>query len=88
MIAKEDYNLISAGNRRGAHDLAGSPSFVNPTNLDFHLRSGSLGIDAGTSDGAPRTDRDGRPRVDAPGVPNRGGGSQPFFDMGAYEFQG
>jgi parallel beta-helix repeat protein len=88
MISLEDYNLIAAGYRQGSHDLAGPPSFVDPANLDYRLRAGSPGIDAGTSNGAPTTDFNGKPRVDVAGVPNRGGGARPFFDMGAYEFQG
>jgi hypothetical protein len=87
MIETEDYNLIGAGYRRGPHDLAGHPRFVDPASLNFHLAAGSPGIDAGTSDGAPLTDLEGKPRLDAPDVPNRGGGSPRYFDMGAYEFQ-
>jgi hypothetical protein len=87
MFAVEDYNVITSGYRGGAHDLSGPPLFVNPAVLDYGLRSGSPGIDAGTSDGTPTTDFDGRPRVDQPGVPNRGGGTKPYYDIGAFERQ-
>ncbi len=86
MIGREDYNLIGSGFRSGPHDLAEPPLFLDRATYDYRLARGSPGIDAGTSDGAPVTDLEGRPRFDA-GFPNRGGGSKPYVDMGAYEFQ-
>jgi hypothetical protein len=86
-LGREDYNLIGRGALGGPHDLAGPPSFVSSANLDYRLARGSPGIDAGTSDEAPLTDFKNLPRIDAVGVPNRGTGSKPYFDMGAYEFQ-
>jgi len=49
--------------------------WVNPQAYDFHLRSDSIAINAGSATYAPTTDRDGRARVGAP-------------DVGAYEYQG
>jgi hypothetical protein len=77
----ENYNLVRSGDRRGANDIAGPPTFAT----DYQLAPGSAGIDAAVSDGAPTQDRLGRPRVDDPATPNSGGGSSPFYDMGAYE---
>lgn len=84
----EDFNLVRSGPRDGPHDLAGSPRFTAPGALDYSLAARSRGIDAGSSDGAPRTDRFGRPRIDDPGVPNRGAGRRPYFDLGAEEWAG
>jgi len=67
------YSLLS-GPMKGAGNLAGTPRFVNPWAGDFRLHSGSPGIDAGTSSGAPVTDILGRSRPQGGGV-----------DMGAYE---
>ena len=50
--------------------------FLDPNNLDFHLKSGSPLIDEGSSEGSPNMDLDGNPR------PNRNG-----VDIGAYEYQ-
>jgi hypothetical protein len=63
------------------------PLFVDPANGNFHLQSDSPCIDAGTSDDAPATDMEGLPRYDDPLVSNTGGGTYPYYDMGAYELQ-
>ena len=63
------------------------PLFVDPTNDDFPLQPTSPCIDAATSDGAPSTDIEGFPRYDDPLAPNTGGGTYPYYDMGAYEHQ-
>jgi hypothetical protein len=85
MYAVEDYNLTASGIRNGAHDVAGSPTFVDAAGGDFRLAEGSLGIDAGTSDGTPLLDRLGIEPFDDPAVPNSGGGVVPFVDIGADE---
>lgn len=54
-------------------NVSGDPKFVNPAVGDFHIQTGSPAINAGTADGAPRTDLDCRQRVGAP-------------DIGAFEF--
>jgi hypothetical protein len=86
----EDYNLIKryeavAGPGLGTHSSIGEPAFVADDPL-LRLASGSAGIDAGTSDGAPGRDREGRLRCDEISVTNTGGGTQPYFDLGAHEF--
>jgi len=63
------------------------PRFVDPVNGNFHLQPDSPCIDAGTSDGAPSADMEGFSRYDEPLVPNTGGGTYPYYDMGAYESQ-
>lgn len=63
-----------------------NPAFVNPTAGDYHLQATSPCIDNGTSENAPASDIEGNLRYDVPGVPNSGGGSRPYYDMGAYEF--
>jgi hypothetical protein len=88
MFALEDYNLIAAGYRAGTHDLAGPVRYVDAAGGNFRLVAGGPGIDAGTSTDAPVLDRTGAARVDTANIPNTGGGSQPFYDMGAYEFTG
>ena len=63
-------------------NITNAPTFVNAAAGDFRLATASYGIDAGTTNGAPRTDIDGnpRPRIGKPGmlVTN--------CDMGAYEY--
>lgn len=56
---------------------------------DFHLLSGSPGIDSATSAaaGEPTTDIEGQPRVDDPQTPDIGVGPRTFDDRGAYEYQ-
>jgi parallel beta-helix repeat protein len=53
---------------------------------DYHLRSHSPAIDAGTSEDAPDTDIEGTPRWDNPEIANTGGGDLPYYDIGAYEY--
>ncbi|NLX57818.1 MAG: right-handed parallel beta-helix repeat-containing protein [Phycisphaerae bacterium] len=87
----EDYNCIGTltGSTAGAHTLIGySPAYMDPDNGDFRLSPDSPCIDAGTSDSVPATDFLGLRRIDTVGAPNNGGGSDPFHDMGAFEYQG
>ncbi|MFQ6009380.1 MAG: FlgD immunoglobulin-like domain containing protein [Candidatus Zixiibacteriota bacterium] len=58
----------------GEGNIDADPLFVDPDNGDYHLQIDSPCIDAGTSDGAPPTDKDGNPRDEFP-------------DMGVYEYQ-
>ena len=81
-----DNYLGDPGNSYG--NIRQDPLFVDPANGDFRLQPTSPCIDAGTSDGAPSLDRDGFPRYDYPPVPNTGGGTYPYYDMGAHEKQG
>jgi hypothetical protein len=84
-FATHDYNLIAGGSAYGAHDRSGSATFRDPRRGDFRLAAGSLGIDAGTSAGAPLHDRAGRARRDDPDVANTGGGDPNWYDVGAHE---
>jgi hypothetical protein len=43
-------------------NISASPSFVDAAGGNYHLTSGSAGIDSGTGSGAPPTDIDGDPR--------------------------
>jgi Right handed beta helix region len=85
--SQQDYNLIGGGTvgARGPHDIKGTPKFVNAAGYDYRLASGSPGIDAGTADGAPATDKACRARYDAP-VADKGAGNPTYVDMGALEF--
>ncbi len=58
-----------------ASNLTNNPNFVSDN--DFHLKSGSPAINAGTSIGAPSTDFDGTTRPQPPGG---------MYDIGAYEY--
>lgn len=59
------------------HNIDAAPVFFNPTSDDYHVRLGSLSIDAGdpAAPNLPSTDRDGLPRSAGLRV-----------DMGCYEF--
>jgi len=80
-----DHNLIDGfrgeeGEIYGDDYAEGDPLFVNPTGADFHLRSGSPAIDAGSALDAPDHDFDGASR---PQDGNDDGSAA--FDIGAYE---
>ena len=69
-------------------NIVSDPRFVNQAAGDFHLQAGSPAIDAGTSDGAPTTDKDGKPRWDDPATSDTGAGAISYVDIGAFEYQG
>jgi parallel beta-helix repeat protein len=62
--------------------ITNAPTFVNAAAGDFRLATASFGIDAGTTNGAPRSDIEGksRPRIGLPGL------GITNCDMGAYEY--
>ena len=66
-------------------NITNAPAFVDAGAGDFRLATASFCIDAGTTNGAPRTDIEGnpRPRIGTPVVP---GFSPTNCDMGAYEY--
>ena len=68
-------------------NITNAPAFVDAGAGDFRLATASPGIDAGTTNGAPKTDIDGnpRPRIGMPQVelPDP---LPPQCDMGAYEY--
>jgi len=77
-----DYTGIA--NQTGTNgNISGVPSFACLSTLDFHLRVGSLGIDAGNNSAPqlPAVDFDGRNRIVA-GQSN----CAAIVDMGAFEF--
>lgn len=87
-VAYEDYNLLARrdSDDYGAHDLFGTPRFVNPAANDYSLRAGAPGVDAATSaDAAPARDRLSRLRMDDARTPNSGGGPVTHFDIGSEE---
>jgi parallel beta-helix repeat protein len=72
----------------GEGNLNVDPLFVDRAGGDFHLREDSPCIDAGYGGATiPPFDFEGDPRADHPGVPNTGGGTMPWVDIGADEFQ-
>ena len=74
-----DYSGCSPG----TGDISGNPMFEDSVACDFHITTASPCIDASTSDGAPEFDFDGNGRYDDP---NTGAGTDPYYDMGAYEY--
>ena len=81
------YNNILGG-WEGEGNIDADPLFEDPEDGNLRLQPGSPCIDAGLSDNAPETDKDGNPRYDDPATPNTGAGAYPYYDMGAYEYQG
>jgi len=82
----------------GEGNINADPCFVDPDGPDgipgteddnLRLRAGSLCIDAGDNNSVPlgiTTDLDGNPRfVDDPNTLDKGNGTPPIVDMGAYE---
>jgi parallel beta helix pectate lyase-like protein len=88
----DDYNLIygapsNSTGVRGAHTLFASPAFVDATNGDYHLLSGSPGLDAADQAVAPPTDMLGYGPSDDPDTADAGVGALGYRDMGALESQ-
>ena len=74
----------------GVGNINANPLFVDATNGDFRLMSGSPCIDAGDNTAVPMgitKDIRGKPRfLDDPFTPDTGNGTPPIVDMGAFEF--
>jgi hypothetical protein len=70
-------------------DSLGPDGLSGTGDEDFSLRATSPAIDAGENEsGSGPADQAGRPRyVDDPSIPDRGDGTAPVIDIGAYEFQ-
>ena len=72
---KVDFNLyFGPGSIYGAGNVEADPEFVNASAGNFHLKTSSPAIDAGSSTGAPPFDYEETPRPQGAG-----------FDIGAYE---
>lgn len=65
------------GGDSGPNNIALEPMFTDRPNNDYSLLPQSPNIDAGTKNGAPKTDINGIPRPQGPGI-----------DLGAYETPG
>ncbi len=83
-VAYSDVNQAEYAGING--NILQDPLFVDPANGDFRLQETSPCIDAGTSDGAPSKDMEGNRRFDLLSIPNTGGGTYPYYDMGALEY--
>lgn len=91
-----NYSCVQGwtGNLGGEGNIGADPLFVDPGRDDYHLSTGSSGIDAADNQAVPNdvsTDLDGNPRFhDDPCTADSGNpdGANPLVDMGAYEFQG
>jgi hypothetical protein len=81
-----NISYSDAGLWPGTGNINADPLFVGDG--DYHLLPGSPCIDSGTSDTAPTTDIESNLRYDDPNISNTGGGQYPYYDIGAYEFQG
>lgn len=90
-MARVTFSNVEGGfTGEGNRDVP--PSFVAPEARDYRLAEGSLCIDAGDNTAVPAGSTDDlarRPRfVDDPATSNRGLGTTPPVDIGAYEYQG
>ena len=80
-------NVDQDGYAENDGNIRQDPLFVDPATENFRLQPTSPCIDAATSDGAPSEDMEAFPRYDDPLVTNTGGGTDPYYDMGAYEHE-
>jgi hypothetical protein len=62
------FNLVSSGATCAATNRRGAPGFVDPTNVDFHLKAGSPAIDAGNAASGLALDFDGGARIGLPDI--------------------
>jgi parallel beta-helix repeat protein len=70
--------------------LEANPKFADQANGNFSLSAGSNAIDSADSSFAdyPATDSQGNARYNDPNTIDSGGGTTPYADRGAFEFQG
>lgn len=80
------YSNVQGG-YTGDGNINADPMFIDPSNRDFHLLTGSACIDSADGDAAPEIDMEGNPRVDDPNTTNTGVGTIDYTDMGPFEFQ-
>ena len=57
-----DYNVYSSGVACGPHDVVGDPKYVDATNFDLHLQSGSAALGRGDPNSHPEFDIEGKLR--------------------------
>ncbi len=74
-VKNGDWTTYSGQDAHSLVEYSDANLFVDPANLDLHLKESSLAVDHASSDLAPPIDFDGNPR------PNGNG-----FDIGAYEY--
>lgn len=86
-LSKFAHNYIEDRPDDGVDGGLVSPNFHDMDAGDFRLLAGSPCIDRANGDKGTATDLLGHYRVDDPDTPNRGEGTIPYMDIGAYEYQ-
>jgi len=76
----EDGDFVGADG-----NICADPRFLDPGAGDYRILPVSPCVDAATSTGAPSLDFEMALHRDHPYVPNTGGGTRPWYDIGAYE---
>lgn len=82
------YCNIGDGDYAGSNgNIAADPQFTGTAQGLYWIAQSSPCVDAATSDATPDTDLRGFARYDEPSTANTGGGAQPWYDIGAYEYE-
>jgi len=67
--------------------LSRDPMFVDPSSQNYHLKAGSVCIDAADGDAASDWDIEWSTRYDDSNTANTGRGAVPYVDIGAFEYR-
>ena len=80
------YSNVQGG-YPGTGNMQDDPLFIDASSGDFRLLTASPCVDAANSDGAQDYDMAEKSRYDDPSIENKGSGTFPYYDIGAYEYQ-